>query len=138
MAKLAGLAGQVARFGLAGLVNTAVGLAVIVVLDSGLGVAPALANAAGYGLGGVVGFLLNRRFVFRSERPIGASGPRYAIAAGCAFALNQGVLRLAGMMLGAGALQHIAAQLCGMAVFSVTLLLLCRSWVFRPQAATSA
>jgi len=138
MDRLKGLVGLLARFGLAGLVNTAVGLAIIVALDPGLGVAPALANAVGYIVGGVVGFILNRRYVFRSERTIGASGPRYALAAAAAFALNQGTLRLAGLMLGAGALQHVAAQLCGMAMFSTTLFLLCRAWVFKPPAASAA
>jgi putative flippase GtrA len=138
MARLKTLAGLVVRFGLAGLVNTAVGLVIILVLDPGLGVAPALANAAGYLVGGAVGFVLNRSFVFRSERTIGASGPRYAVAAAAAFVLNQATLRLAGLALGAGSLQHIAAQLCGMAVFSITLFALCRVWVFKAPATSAA
>jgi putative flippase GtrA len=130
--------GLVARFGLAGLVNTAVGFAVVVALDPGLGVAPAIANALGYAVGMAVGFVLNRGFVFRSREGLPASGLRYAIAALGAFVLNQAVLRLAGAGLGAGAAQHIAAQLCGMGTYSVALFLACRFWVFRPAPRSSA
>src|SRR6185437_5500141 len=125
--------GLIARFGVAGLINTAVGFAVVVALDPGLGVAPPIANAIGYLVGMGVGFVLNRGFVFRSRDGLPASGLRYASAALGAFVLNQAVLRLAGAMLGAGAAQHIAAQLCGMATYSIALFLACRFWVFRPQ-----
>ena len=126
--------GLVARFGLAGLVNTAVGFAVVVVLDPVLGVAPAIANAIGYAVGVAVGFVLNRGFVFRSREGVPASGARYAIAALGSFVLNQVVLRVAGAALGGGAAQHIEAQLSGMGVYSIALFLACRFWVFRPAA----
>ena len=126
--------GLIARFGLAGLVNTAIGFAVVVVLDPVLGLSPPLANAAGYAVGMTVGFVLNRGFVFRSQTGLPAAGLRYLIAAGCAFVLNQIVLRLAGAALGGGSAQHIAAQLMAMAVYSVALFFLCRLWVFRAPA----
>lgn len=123
--------GLIARFGLAGLVNTGVGLAVVVVLDPVLGVSPAWANAIGYAVGMTVGFILNHGFVFRSQSGMQASGPRYLLAAVAAFALNQGVLRLAGLALGAGAIAHLAAQLLAMGAYSVALFVICRLWVFR-------
>jgi len=129
---------QLVRFGLAGLVNTAVGFAVIVVLDPVLGLAPALANALGYLAGVGVGFALNRGFVFRSQGALRATGPRYAIAAACAFALNQGVLRGAGLLLGPSAAHRLLAQMTAMAVYSTTLFVLCRLWVFRPPSASPA
>jgi putative flippase GtrA len=124
--------GQLARFGAAGLVNTGVGFAVIAGLDIGLGVNPALANACGYALGIVLGFLLNRGFVFRSRTGLAASAARFLTAALIAFALNQGVLHLAGLALGAGRLEHLAAQLAAMAAYTTALFLICRVWVFRP------
>jgi putative flippase GtrA len=126
---------QLGRFGLAGLVNSAVGFAVIVALDPGLGAPPALANAAGYAVGVGVGFALNRGFVFRSRNSLAASGARYGLAALSAFALNQGALRAAGLALGGGAPAHVAAQLAGMATYTAALFLLCRLWVFRPLPA---
>jgi len=119
------------RFGLAGLVNTGIGFAVIAGLDVGLHVSPALANAAGYLVGMGVGFVLNRRFVFRSQTSAGATAPRYIAVVLAAFALNQLILRVAGAILGQGALPHLAAQLCGMAVYTLTVFLACRFWVFR-------
>jgi putative flippase GtrA len=124
--------GLVARFGLVGLMNTAIGFAVVVALDPGLRVAPAIANAVGYLVGVAVGFVLNRGFVFRSSRGLRASGLRYAIAALGAFVLNQVVLRWVGAELGAGGPQHVAAQLFAMATYSVAFFLVCRFWVFRP------
>jgi putative flippase GtrA len=128
----------IARFGLAGLINTAIGFAVVVVLDPVLGLSPPLANAAGYAVGISVGFVLNRGFVFRSRTGLPAAGLRYLIAAACAFVLNQIVLRVAGAVLGGGSVQHVAAQLMAMAVYSVALFFLCRLWVFRTEANSSA
>lgn len=128
---------QVGRFGLAGLVNTAVGFAVIMALDPVLGLPPALANAAGYAVGLTVGFVLNRRLVFRSDASVAGSGIRFVLAAAAAFALNQGVLYVGGLVLGAGRLPHIGAQVAAMLSYSALLFVLCRSWVFRdhPPAA---
>jgi putative flippase GtrA len=132
------LLGLVARFGLVGLVNTVIGFAVVVLLDPVMGLPPALANAASYAVGISVGFFLSRRFVFRSRAGLSATGLRYLIAALGAFALNQAVLRTAGFVLGAGAVQHIAAQLAAMAVYSAAFFFVCRLWVFRPPAASAA
>jgi putative flippase GtrA len=125
------LAALIARFGLAGLVNTGIGFAVIAGLDVGLHVSPPLANAAGYLVGMGVGFVLNRRFVFKSQTSARATAPRYVAVVLAAFALNQLILRLAGASLGQGALPHLAAQLCGMAVYTLAVFLACRFWVFR-------
>jgi putative flippase GtrA len=130
--------GLLLRYGLAGIVNTAVGFSAIVALDLGLGLPPALANAAGYALGLVVGFLLNRAFVFRSRGAIPTTGLRYLAAAAAAFVLNQAVLRAAGLALGAGRLQHLGAQALAMGCYTLALFLLCRLWVFRPAPPLSA
>jgi putative flippase GtrA len=132
VADLKAAAGQAARFGLAGLASTAVGFAVIAVLDAGLHVAPPLANAAGYLVGVPVGFALNRGYVFRHGGAPGAAALKYLAAVAVAFALNQLVLRLAGQALGPTAPAHLAAQLAGMATYTLTTFLLARYWVFRP------
>jgi putative flippase GtrA len=130
--------GQLARFGAAGLINTAVGFAVIAGLDIGLGVNPALANACGYALGIGLGFVLNRGFVFRSRTGVAASAARYLTAALAAFAINQGVLHFAGLALGAGRPEHLAAQLAAMAAYTTALFLICRIWVFHPRRELTA
>jgi putative flippase GtrA len=123
----------VSRFGLAGLINTGVGFAVIAGLDVGLHVAPALANAAGYLVGMGIGFVLNRRFVFKSKISARATAPRYIAVVLAAFALNQLILRGVGASLGQGALPHLCAQLCGMAAYTLAVFVACRFWVFRAE-----
>jgi len=132
-APLRALAALVARFGLAGLINTGLGFAVIAGLDIGLHVSPPLANAAGYLVGVGVGFVLNRRFVFKSQTSARAAAPRYIAVVLAAFALNQLILHMAGAALGQGALPHLAAQLAGMAVYTVAVFVACRFWVFRAE-----
>jgi putative flippase GtrA len=128
---------QLSRFGLAGLLNTLVGLSIITALDLGLHAPPALANAAGYAVGMAFGFVLNRSFVFKSQVRARSSGPKYLVSAAVGFALNQLVLQVALRLLGPGAPQHLAAQVCGMGVYTVATFLICRFWVFRETAAAA-
>jgi putative flippase GtrA len=123
------------RFGLAGLANTAVGLSIIALLDLGLHWPPALANAAGYAVGVCVSFFLSRRFVFRSNAPVRGTGPRYLAVVAGGFILNQGVLALAGHVLGPTRPAHVAAQLLGMATYTLSVLIASRLWVFPPSEA---
>jgi putative flippase GtrA len=121
------------RYGLAGMVNTGLGLAVIYVLDLGLHVAPALANAVGYAVGVLASFALSRRFVFQSDEPASATGPRYIAVILTAFLINQAVLRLTLAIWPPGGLQHAAAQLAGMAAYTIFSFLACQVWVFRQK-----
>ena len=126
--------GQVARFGLVGLANSVLGFGVIAGLDVGLHVQPALANAGGYGVGVLFGFLLNRSFVFRSQGGYRSTGAKYFAMVLLAFALNQAVLFVAGKVLGSGSWQHLLAQLCGMGTYTVVTFVLCKVWVFKAPA----
>jgi putative flippase GtrA len=122
------------RYGLAGVLNTAIGFAIIALLDVGARAPPALANAVGYGIGIGISFVLNRRFVFRSEAAWRRSAPRYLLVVIAAFLLNQAVLRTANAALGAGTTRHLLAQLAGMATYTLIVFTACRLWVFRPAA----
>jgi putative flippase GtrA len=119
------------RYGLAGMVNTGLGLAVIYALDLGLHVAPALANAIGYAVGVLASFALSKLFVFKSAEPVSATGPRYIAVVLTAFLINQAVLRLTLAVWPPGDLQHAAAQLAGMAAYTIFSFLACQAWVFR-------
>jgi putative flippase GtrA len=66
---------EMIRYGLVGLVNTAVCLSAIFVSMHVIGLPYALANAIGYALGLIASFLLNRRFTFRSSRRIFSREP---------------------------------------------------------------
>jgi putative flippase GtrA len=119
------------RFGLAGAVNTVLGLSIIEGLDLGFHVDPHLANAAGYAAGIAVGFVLNRGFVFKSDGHVGRTGARYLIAVALAFVANQAVLAAALPLYGASPLGRLGAQLTGMATYTLLLFALCKGWVFR-------
>jgi len=125
-------AGLLARFGGAGVLTTAVGGAVIMALDLGLGLDRRLANAAGYLAGALVGLGLQRSFVFRAPAHAPGVNRRYVAVMLLAFALNQAVLGLAGRALPQTPAGHTAAQLLAMATYTATQFALFRLWVFRP------
>lgn len=122
------------RFGLAGLVNTAIGLSAIAALDLGLNVDPHVANAVGFLGGTASGYALNREFVFRSRGAHGVAGWRYLATVALGFTANQAVLAIAGRLLGDGDLPHLAAQVSGMATYTSLTFLLYRFWVFSRDA----
>ena len=138
MTDLRGLLGLLARFGLAGLANTAVGFAVIAGLDLGLHVQPQLANAAGYVVGIGMGIALNRKFVFASTGKAKGEFVRYLGVVAVAFAANQGVLLAAHKVLGDSPIEHLAAQFSGMVSYTVLTFVLSRYFVFSRASSASA
>lgn len=130
-----GLASTLIRFALVGFLNTGTSLAIIFALQFGLRIDPQLANGAGYAVGFVLSFTLNRRFVFAHGGPIRLTAPRFALAALAAFVANQLVLLAARRALGPGDLAGAAAQVTAMGCYTILFFVLCRSWVFAPGAA---
>jgi putative flippase GtrA len=127
-------AGLLARFGGAGVLNTALGLSVILALDLGLGLDRRLANAVGYVAGATLGLVLQKRFVFRQANHAPGANFRYLLVMLLAFGLNQLALTTAGVALPDDRLGRAAAQLVGMTTYTVSQFLLFRFWVFRPAA----
>ncbi len=121
------------RYGVAGVFNTLVGFSIIVALDSGLHLDPHLANAIGYAVGICVSFALSKFFVFKARRTGRSTPVRYAVAVAVAFALNQGVLTLAKLVLPHGGLWNVAAQGAAAVSYTGTLFLLSHFWVFAHQ-----
>ncbi len=118
------------RFGLTGLANSAVGWAVIF---GGLwaGLSDFAANAAGFGVGLVLSFTLNRRFVFGVTGSVGAREVgRFLAAFAIAYAANLAVLFAARGVLGAGS---ALAQLPAIAAYTVVFFALSQFFVFRPN-----
>jgi putative flippase GtrA len=86
-----------AKYSLAGLVNTIIGYAVIFIcMASGLG--PDASNVLGYGVGFATSFLQSRHWVFRSSGAVSEDSLRFIPAFLVAFAVNflvlQGLLQL--------------------------------------------
>jgi putative flippase GtrA len=119
------------RFVSVGLFNTALSLAVIMGLDRGLHVNPQVANAGGYAVGVASGFVLSRSFVFRSSRGSRDTAPRYFAVVLAGFCLNQLVLLAARQALKGLPFDHLIAQLCAMASYTISVFIACRFWVFR-------
>lgn len=119
---------RLGRFVLTGLANSAVGWAVIF---GGLwaGLSGLAANAAGYAVGLVLSFTLNRRYVFGVKGAISSGEIAKFIAAfALAYGANVAVLLLAQQTLGA----HSAwAQLPAIATYVVIFFLLTQRFVFR-------
>jgi putative flippase GtrA len=126
------------RYGAVGVVNTGVGLGVILGLQFGLHVQPNLANAIGYGVGVCISFALSRLFVFGAARPLRSAGPRYLVAVAFAFALNQAVLTLARHLLPAGGVYGVAAQIAGIGSYTAALFLFSHYWVFAAETGAGA
>ena len=125
------------RYGVAGVANTLVGLTIILALDVGLHVDPHIANAVGYAVGVCVSFALSKLFVFKARRAARSAPLRYGVAVAAAFALNQGVLTLARLVLPQGALFDVAAQGAAVASYTAALFLLSHFWVFAHQPTTT-
>ena len=121
------------RYGVAGVANTLIGLTIILALDVGLHVDPHIANAVGYAVGVCVSFALSKLFVFKARRAARSAPLRYGAAVAAAFALNQGVLTLARMVLPNGSLFDVAAQGAAVASYTAALFLLSHFWVFAHQ-----
>ena len=121
---------NVLRFGLAGLANTLFGGAIIFLLAWGCGANPFVANAGGIAAGLLLGFVLNRVFVFQAERT-SASVWRYGVTIALAFAGSQLVLAASRTLSSPVDGNAVAAQVAAMATYTTINFVLCRLWVFR-------
>jgi putative flippase GtrA len=122
------------RFIAAGLVNTTVGIGVILALDVGLGLRPAIANAVGYAIGICIAWVMHRRFVFRTTETGWKVKARYLATVTLAFALNQVVLAGVGHVTGGAPEARIVAQVLAVVTYSAVQFILMRTWVFRTGA----
>jgi putative flippase GtrA len=120
---------QLRRFILVGVVNTALGLAIIFSLIYFLGLGALMANLLGYGVGFLLAFVVNKRWTFESKLSTKAAMFRYFVCTGFAFGLNLIVVMLLDLVTDLG---PYLVQLGGIAIYSTTMFLLCRTIVFRP------
>lgn len=83
-----GHAGRFLRFAVVGAVGTAAHYALLLALVEGAGVAPVAGSVAGFLLGALVNYTLNRRLVFRSDRAHVEALPRFLAVAGMGLCWN--------------------------------------------------
>jgi putative flippase GtrA len=114
------------RYGAAGLVNSLLGFAVIVLCMSALGMPPPLANAAGFAAGYLSGYLLHRSFTFRSSVPHGRGLARWLAVTAFGYAANLAVL----MWLVALGTDLLLSQALAVACYVAISFILGRLFVF--------
>jgi putative flippase GtrA len=127
------LISQSFRFGAVGLVNTAIGLLSIYSFIFFFNTNPALANAIGYAIGLVVSFALNRLWTFSNTQSILKVLPRYLAVAGISYALNLCIVLIGMRYFGAG---PYLIQLFGIAIYTPTMFIGCRLYVFNDNGTT--
>jgi len=84
----------VARYTGSGIVNTTVGFLVILSAMA-IGFSPVISNISGYAVGFMLGFVLSKKFVFRSDGHFVGESIRYLVAFIISYFLNLFVLYLA-------------------------------------------
>jgi putative flippase GtrA len=126
------LTGQLARFLVVGVSNTAVTLVAYAALVRA-GVPPVAASVAAFAAGALNGFRLNRAWTFRSARRGLATGARYAMVAALGVGLNALGVALA---VDVAALPKLAGELAALPLVTATTFALSRAWVFAPEGGT--
>jgi putative flippase GtrA len=126
------LIAQLVRFGVVGATNTALTLAAYACFVALHAPVP-LAGAAGWGVGAVNGFVLNRAWTFRGAPHGAVPAARYAAVALAGSGLNAA---LAAIAVGQEHLPRLAGELVVLPPVTLITFVLCRTWVFaRPVPA---
>jgi putative flippase GtrA len=120
------------RFAMVGAVGTVAHYALLLALVEGAGTDPILGSVAGFVLGALVNYTMNRTLVFRSERAHTEALPRFFTVAGIGLAWNALLMYLLAELLG---LHYLLAQ-----ILTTALLLLWHYagnalWTFRRKNA---
>jgi putative flippase GtrA len=129
---VAGLAGRApARYVVAGLLASGLYVAAVALLVEGAGIGPVAAAAAATVLVIATSYVVNRRWVFDSDRPHRSALSRFVTASALSILLNTGLMHLAVRLLG---WPYLAGLLLATAVVPPTNFLLNALWCFRPAA----
>jgi putative flippase GtrA len=123
------------RFGVVGVVNTVLGLAIIFAAKAFLGLGDLAANLLGYGLGLVCSFVLNRSWTFRHEGRAFAAFWRFGIAFAVAYVLN--LVTVFGLR-DAMAVNSYLAQAGGVIPYTISFYLVSAYYVFPARRAPAA
>jgi putative flippase GtrA len=118
---------QVLAFAGVGVVAAAVHFGLLIGLVELAGWAAVPATLMGYVGGGLVSYGLNRRHTYRSDRPHGEAGWRFAVVAGVGFGLTWLSMALLHGRLG---LQYVLAQVLTTGLVLVWSFLAHKVWTF--------
>jgi putative flippase GtrA len=123
---------QFVKFGIVGVSNTLLTLAVYTVLLKGFGVWYLAASAIGFAAGATNGFLWNRRWTFREHVGDALTPVRWGVVQTCGLGINEGLLYV---LVHDAHLDKLLAQVCATAVVTVTTFIANRAWTFRMHPA---
>jgi putative flippase GtrA len=121
---------QFVKFGIVGVSNTLLFLAVYTLLLEVFGVWYLAASAIGFVVGAVNGFLLNRRWTFQGHVGDALTPVRWGVVQGSGLALNLGLVYLCVDGLG---LDELIGQAIAIAIVVVVTFLANRAWTFRAR-----
>lgn len=114
------------RYSGAGIINTIVGF-VVILSAMALNFSPVVSNIAGYAVGFTLGFILSKKFVFRSNDRFVAESIRYLLAFIVSFLINLLVLHLA---LNNWNFNALASQVVAAISYTLLMYVLTRFFVF--------
>ncbi len=123
---------QFVKFGIVGVSNTLLFLAVYTLLLKGFDVWYLAASAIGFIVGAVNGFLLNRRWTFRGHVGDSLTPVRWGVVQSCGLLLNLGLVALCVSGLG---MDELVGQAVAIVVVVVVTFVANRAWTFRTQPA---
>ncbi|WOJ88080.1 GtrA family protein [Methylocapsa polymorpha] len=118
---------QFSSFAGVGLVATAIHYAVLIGLVEMAGVSAVAAALAGFAIGGVISYCLNRRHVFRSQRRHEEAAWRFALVASVGFGLTYLFMSL---FVDIGGLPYLPAQAATTGVVMLWSFVAHRMWTF--------
>jgi putative flippase GtrA len=116
----------ITRYMGSGVINTIVGFAIILSAMAA-GFSPMVSNIFGYAVGFTLGFILSKKFVFRSDGHFVSESIRYLIAFIAAFLFNLLVLYLSLNYL---RFEAVSAQIIAAVSYTLLMYLLTRLFVF--------
>jgi putative flippase GtrA len=122
---------QFSSFAVVGAIATCVHYALLIFLVEILGVSAVPAALAGYCAGGTVSYVLNRRHVFRSNKPHEAAVTRFAIVAIVGFALTYVFMSL---LVQKARVPYLLAQAVTTGIVLVWNFVAHKMWTFRSSA----
>jgi len=119
---------QLTAYAVVGAGATSVHYAILIGLVELRGFQPVPATLCGYLVGGVIGYLLNRRHTFASDRPHAEAGWRFALVTIVGFCITYALMTLFVVRM---ALPYLPAQLVTTILAMFVTFALNRAWTFK-------
>jgi putative flippase GtrA len=122
---------QISTYALVGVVATLAHYAVLVSLVEGFRQAAVPAALAGYVIGGIVSYVLNRRHTFASDRPHRQATWRFALVAFLGFCLTYAFMHI---FVDNYEAPYLPAQMLATVLIMFVTYVINRQWTFRAAA----